>query len=117
MSATLTLPIVLLIAFCISMEAIYQLCFKHAAHHATFSQTLVKPILWLGVGLWAVELLAWTNVLEYVPLSIAFPVMSLTYVTTLLASAIVFKEKVTTRHAMGALLIATGVACVGVTGI
>ena len=106
-----------LIGLCILLEAAEQLCFKCAANDSSLLKTLTKPILWAGVLLWSVELVAWTNVLEHVPLSIAFPIMSLTYITTLMAGALVFKERVNKRHAMGALLIAAGVACVGATGI
>jgi undecaprenyl phosphate-alpha-L-ara4N flippase subunit ArnE len=106
-----------LIGLCILLEAAYQLCFKQAADHSAFAETLAKPILWAGIIIWGIELVAWTNVLEHVPLSIAFPIMSLTYITTLVASALLFKERVNKRHAIGALLITAGVACVGATGI
>lgn len=117
MNETINLSMLALIVFCIITEAIYQLCFKQAANDSTLLQTLIKPILWLGILFWAIELVAWTNVLEHVPLSVAFPLMSFTYVTTLIASAFIFNEQVNKRHAIGALLIAAGVACVGVTGI
>lgn len=117
MNDVLTLPMIALIGFCIVTEGMSQLCFKHAADASTLPETLSKPIVWLGILLWGVEVIAWINVLEHVPLTIAFPVMSLTYVTTFLAGAIVFKESVNKRHAVGALLITAGVACVGATGI
>ena len=117
MSDTLTLSMIALIAFCIATEALYQLCFKQAANASSLAQTLAKPILWLGIIIWAVELVAWTNALEHLPLSIAYPLMSFTYVTTLVAGALVFKERVSKRHALGSVLIAAGVACVGATGL
>lgn len=117
MSETLTLSMALLISFCIVTEAARELCFKAAAHTPTFVQTIAKPIVWMGIILWAVELVAWINVIEHVPLSIAFPLMALSYVSILLASAVIFQEHINKRHAIGALLITVGVACVGVTGI
>ena len=102
MSENLTLPMAFLITFCIVMEAISQLCFKQAANNATLAHIIIKPMAWIGILVWGIEVVAWLNVLEHVPLSVAYPMMSLTYVT---------------RHAAGALLITAGVACVGVTGI
>ena len=113
----MTLALIALIGFCIVVEAILQLCFKQAANQSSLLQIVAKPILWLGIFLWIVELIAWTNVLEHVALSIAFPIMSFTYVTTLVAGAIVFKEKVNKRHAIGAILITIGVALIGATGV
>lgn len=106
-----------LIAFCIIAEAAREICFKKAANASTLLQISRKPIVWLGILFWAVELVAWTNVLEHVPLSIAFPIMSLSYVAILCAGAIVFKERINKRHAIGAMLVTAGVACVGATGL
>ena len=117
MNEKLTLAMLALIIFCIVIEGLSQLCFKQVAASTALMSTFLKPILWIGIFFWLVELLLWTNVLENVPLSIAFPLMSLTYVTTLMAGVIVFKERMTKRHALGAFLIAAGVACVGATGI
>jgi multidrug transporter EmrE-like cation transporter len=64
-----------------------------------------------------IELVAWTVVLEHVPLSIAFPLMALTYIAIVLAGALILKEPVNIRHALGACLITAGVACVGATGL
>ncbi len=117
MSEHLSYAMLGLIGFCILTEAARELCFKQAADASTFLQTFAKPIVWLGFVFWAVELVAWTNVLEHVPLSTAFLLMSLSYVAILMAAAAVFKEQVNKRHVIGALLIAAGVACVGVTGV
>ena len=106
-----------LVLFCIIAEAARELCFKEAANASTIHQTLVKPIVWLGVAFWAIELVAWMNVLEHVSLTLAFPLMSLSYISILLAGAIIFKERINKRHIIGALLITIGVACVGATGV
>ena len=117
MTQTLTLSMVGLIGFCILTEGACQLCFKQAANASTLAQIVLKPVVWLGILFWGVEVIAWINVLERVPLSIAFPTMALSYVTTMLAGAAFFKENLSARHAAGALLITAGVACVGATGI
>jgi multidrug transporter EmrE-like cation transporter len=70
-----------------------------------------------GSSFLGIELVAWTLVLEQVPLSIAFPLMALTYITIVVAGALVLKEPINIRHAVGACLITAGVACVGATGL
>jgi drug/metabolite transporter (DMT)-like permease len=117
MSGGLTLPMLALIAFCIVMEAEREVCFKQAADNEAFLAAIVKPIAWLGIVFWGVELVAWTIVLEHVALSIAFPLMALSYVAIVLAGAWRLKERINIRHGLGALLVTVGVACVGATGI
>ena len=109
----LTLSIWLLLAFCIVIEAARELCFKKAANDAGMIETLKKPLIWFGILLWAIELLAWTNVLENVPLTIAFPIMSLVYVIVLFGSSWLFDEYLNKRHILGALLITAGASIVG----
>lgn len=114
---SLSFPMFMLIIFCIITEAAREVCFKHAAHNTNFMAALSKPITWLGIVFWAIELISWVVVLENVALSIAFPLMALVYVAVVVAGALIFKEPVNKQHALGALLITAGVACVGATGI
>lgn len=104
------------IAFCIVTETGRELCFKYAA---TRSQRifLLVPATWLGIAFWAVELLAWTVVLAKAPLSVAFPLMSLSYATIAVCAALFFKETIDMRRLAGIVLILGGVACVGATGL
>ncbi|OBZ94924.1 permease [Pararhizobium polonicum] len=117
MSGSLTLPLLALIGFCILAEMVREVCFKQAANDTTLARAIIKPITWIGIVFWAVELLAWTVVLETVPLSIAFPMMALSYAVIVIAGACFFKEHINYRHAAGVFLITAGVACVGATGL
>jgi drug/metabolite transporter (DMT)-like permease len=118
MSGSLNMAMVALILFCILAEMAREVCFKQAARGgATLFRSLLMPATLAGIVLWAVELLAWTAVLKHVPLSIAFPLMALSYVAMVFAGAIFFKETVSFRHAAGACLITAGVICVGATGL
>ena len=118
MSGPLTMPMLALIGFCILAETAREVCFKQAAKGtASFLQSLSKPAVWAGIVFWGVELLAWMAVLERVPLSIAFPLMALSYVVTVFAAALFLKEAVGFRHAAGAGLITAGVMGVGATGL
>ena len=117
MNVTLTPPMLSLILFCVLAETAREICFKQAASGGPVWSTLAKPQTWLGILLWAIELLAWADVLAHVPLTIAFPMMALSYVATVFAGILVFKETITLRHATGVFFIAAGVACVGATGL
>ncbi|MBB6485389.1 EamA family transporter [Rhizobium lusitanum] len=117
MTGALTLPMLGLILFCILAETAREVCFKQSANEHTLVSAMSKPITWLGIVFWAVELFAWTAVLERVPLTIAFPLMALSYVIIVFAGALIFKENINLRHATGVFLVTAGVACVGVTGL
>jgi len=118
MTGTLSLSMLALVIFCILTEVGREVCFKFAADRAPdMWRTLLLPITWLGVMFWAVELFCWMLVLEQVPLSIAFPLMALSYAAMVVAGALFFSEKINQRHAFGVSLITIGVVCVGLTGL
>ncbi len=111
-----SLPMYGLILFCILADAMRELCFKLGADHETVFNALKHPIVWLGVAFWLVEIIAWTMVLEHVPLSVAFPLMSLTYVFIVLSAVLFLKEKIKPLHMAGVFMITLGVAILGVNG-
>jgi multidrug transporter EmrE-like cation transporter len=117
MSDQLTLAMLSLIGFCIVMETGREVCFKMTATITTWQTTLLHPITWAGIGCWAIENLAWARVLASVPLSIAFPIMALSYVTIAMSGALIFKETINLQHAAGVALVTLGVICAGVTGL
>src|SRR5258708_16982198 len=108
MSTGLTTSMAWLIGFCVFAEGAREVCLKQAANHTALFKAMMKPMTWLGVLFWGIELVAWTLVLEHVPLSIAFPLMALTYITIVLAGAWILKEPINIRHAVGACLITAG---------
>ena len=117
--------IFILIPFCILAETASVLCFKRGVNEdeanpldvGFIMMVLTKPILWLGIILWAAELAAWITVLEHTPLSIAYPIMSLIYCTVPLAGKWFLGELLPSRQWMATAMIAAGVALVGSTGI
>jgi len=111
-----------LLAFCVLAEVIQQMSFKtgasRAADHGRLNAgILVQPLIWLGVAIWAVEIIAWTVVLEHTPLSLAYPVMTLSYAAIPLASFVLLRERMSRRQRIGAALVAAGVLCVGISGL
>jgi drug/metabolite transporter (DMT)-like permease len=122
MNATLVPRALGLLAFCIAAEAVQQLSFKVGADRAGQASGFVgnvlrQPLVWLGVAIWAIESIAWVMVLQTTPLSLAYPVMTLSYAAVPLAGVLVLKEKMSRRQWAGAALIFAGVVCVAASGL
>jgi drug/metabolite transporter (DMT)-like permease len=64
------------------------------------------------VVLYAVEILCWVGALHYLPLGIAFPALSLTYVVVVMGGHFWLGERVDRRSAIAIGLIVAGVALV-----
>lgn len=110
-----------LLAFCVFAESVQQTCFKAGSNLATpgrnpIIDALTQPLIWIGIGLWAVEVVVWIFVLQRAPLSLAYPVMTLTYVGVPLAGLALLGERLNRRQTAGAVLVAAGVVCVALSG-
>jgi drug/metabolite transporter (DMT)-like permease len=110
-----------LLAFCVTAESIQQICFKAGSNQASPDRSpviaaLFQPLIWAGVALWAIEVVAWIFVLQQAPLSLAYPVMTLTYVGIPLGGMLLLGERLSRRQMAGAALIAAGVICVSLSG-
>jgi undecaprenyl phosphate-alpha-L-ara4N flippase subunit ArnE len=121
MSATLAPAALGLLVFCIACETVQQLGFKAGADRAGAAANrvrgvLLQPLIWLGVALWVIESVAWLLVLQQTPLSVAYPVMTLSYAVVPLASVLVLRERLSRRQLAGGTLIFAGVVCVGLSG-
>ena len=122
MSSALTASSAGLLAFCIVTEIGRELSFKAASDGAEGQPAYLvalalQPVLWLGIVFWFVEMVAWVLVLETTPLSLAFPIMTLTYAGVPLAGTLILKERLTPIQIAGAALVAAGVTCVGLSGL
>ncbi len=121
--------LVLLIILSITLDVAREVCFKMAAGWeaeslsppmpASHTSTLRAPYAWTACGFlcWAVEIIIWTAVLAQLPLSIAFPLMSITYAATPLASWLFLGETISNRRWLGAGFVTAGAAMIGSTGI
>jgi undecaprenyl phosphate-alpha-L-ara4N flippase subunit ArnE len=121
MTAALVPAALALLAFCIVAETAQQLSFKagsaRAEGQAGFVRALLRqPLLWIGVALWVVESIAWVLVLQKAPISMAYPVMTLSYATVPVAGLVLLRERMTPRQAIGAALILGGVLTVAMAG-
>lgn len=110
-----------LLLFCVLADIGRELNFKAATMRTVpdryLSSLLLQPFLWLGFLLWAIELVAWLQVLEHTPLTIAFPIMALTYAGTPLAAGIILNETLSRGQRAGAILVAVGVMVVSLSDL
>ena len=119
--ATLVPAALGLLAFCIFGETVQQLSFKVGSGRAEarggfVRGVLTEPLIWLGVAIWVVESIAWVMVLQRAPISMAYPIMTLTYAAVPLAGMLLLRERMTRRQILGAALIFGGVVLVGASG-
>ncbi len=74
-----------------------------------FLQHLFNFNLLFGLFLYGVSTLFYIIALQKIPLSIAYPTISVGYIFILIISAVIFKEKITVYQVCGVLLIMLGV--------
>lgn len=78
---------------------------------------LLQPGFWISLGLAGAALVFWLVVLSVWPVGSAYPLLSINFVTVLLASRLLFNEAVALRAWSGTVLVALGVVLIGWRGI
>lgn len=104
-----------------SISACGQILLKHAMTQVgplNFSPGILlramrQPFLPVALVIYALALLLWLEVLSKTPLSVAYPVLAVTYVMVPLISQFVFHERLDTSQYVGMFLILAGVALIG----
>lgn len=77
---------------------------------------IFRPKTMAGFSFYVVGTFVWLFVLSRVPLSIAFPLFSMSYFLVVILSATILKERVAWRYAIaGLLLISIGVSFIGLS--
>lgn len=110
----------LLVLLGVFLEALGQLCFKLSAHHnehgvhpwGVIRGSLQNHWMITGTACFLAEAAIWTIALTKLPLSIAFPAGSVSFVFVALLSFLLLKERVGKRKWAGIALILTGVVLV-----
>ncbi|MBU9829632.1 4-amino-4-deoxy-L-arabinose-phosphoundecaprenol flippase subunit ArnE [Rahnella sp. FC061912-K] len=92
-----------------------QLCQKQAAQVSGKGVSFVLRWLALAVVLLGIGMLLWLRVLQLLPLSLAYPMLSLNFVLITLCARWFFHEYVDTRHWCGVVLIMSGIALMSVS--
>jgi multidrug transporter EmrE-like cation transporter len=65
--------------------------------------------LWVGLTFYGVSVILWLGALSRVPVSIAYPMLSIGYVVNAVAALFLFSEALTGAKVIGILLICAGV--------
>lgn len=76
---------------------------------ATYLQALTSPWVWFGLGLYGVSTLVWLWVLSRLDVGLAYPLVSLGFVITLVAGVFWLGEPWSWPRLLGAGLIVMGV--------
>ncbi len=76
-------------------------------------RALGQPFLPIALVIYSLALVLWLEVLSRTPLSVAYPVLAVTYVLVPFISQFVFNERLETGQYVGMFLILAGVALVG----
>ncbi len=119
------MEVIFLLALWTLSEAIGQILFKRGvdaldageAHfgRATLGLALRSPAIIGGVLVHVVEFGIWLEILGRLPLSVAFPLESISYVTVLVATRVFLREAIPPRRWAGVGLICAGIVVLGVS--
>jgi drug/metabolite transporter (DMT)-like permease len=126
MHQSLTASSFLLICIFVTLASVGQIFIKKSVSGGSLTRdtlgetlknilcTFKHPYAIIGFGLYVVSTFVWLLVLSKVKLSVAYPMMSLSYFLVVILSATVLREKVDKKCAIiGLLLISAGVSCIG----
>jgi multidrug transporter EmrE-like cation transporter len=73
------------------------------------AQLLHAPPLWAGLSCYAVSVFLWVGGLSRVPVSVAYPLLSVGYIINAFAAAVLFGEALSIMKLTGIALIVAGV--------
>lgn len=121
----MTLVLICLLLLWTACEAAGQLLFKHGmdrlgaeAEHFSLGmlgQALCSPLIWGGIVVHVVEFAVWMEILAHTPLSVAFPLESISFVTVVGATRLFLREPVSPRRWAGIGLICLGILVLGIS--
>lgn len=84
-----------------------------SAPASTLKKVAAEPLLWIGLTLFGVSAVFWLVVLSHVPLSVAYPVVGLSYILIVALSRFVLHESVPMLRWLGVLIVAVGIGVIG----
>jgi drug/metabolite transporter (DMT)-like permease len=103
----------------ITLTAIAQVLLKYgvvasastvqAPLHLRLVRTVINPFVLSGIAVYGLSTLCWLVALSKLRLSVAYPMVSFSYVLVTVASAVIFREEITRNQILGLCLIISGV--------
>jgi multidrug transporter EmrE-like cation transporter len=101
--------------------SIGQLFFKQAAiftnnntHLSFISKYALNPSFYAAVSFFAIATITWVQILKTMKISVAYPLLSVSYVITAAGAYYFFGERISSINIIGILLIMFGVSLVSV---
>jgi multidrug transporter EmrE-like cation transporter len=101
--------------------SIGQLFFKQAANfinnneHLNFLlKYLLNPWFYGAVSFFGISTFVWVKILTQMKISIAYPILSISYILTAIGAYYIFHEKFTTLNMVGVFLIMIGVSLISI---
>lgn len=116
----LLIPAILLsttgeLLFKIGMNRIGSFDFSPASIRAVLPKILLNPFIWIGFSGFGLGAVFWLAVLSRVPLSIAYPILALSYFVVVVEAWLFLRERVTWKRLVGVAIIVAGVVVVGLS--
>lgn len=105
---------ILLLVVMTLMGSVAALFLKKASGFTDLVSLLTNINLYLGAGLYCLAAVINIYILRYIDYSVVLPLTSFTYIWTMILSALIFKEKITIKKAMGVTLIVIGAVFVAI---
>jgi drug/metabolite transporter (DMT)-like permease len=107
-----------------SLDTAAQICFKFAAIRAAplepeaawVWRLLITPWMYGAIVCYVGTFFVWIRLLRDAPIGTAFAISHLDVIGVLIASILVFNERILPSQGWGALLIVSGIACLAVDG-
>jgi multidrug transporter EmrE-like cation transporter len=81
----------------------------------TLLRAAKEPLLWVGLIFFGISALFWLVVLSRVPLSVAYPIVGISYILIVLFARIFLNEHVPTVRWLGVIVVALGIAIIGIS--
>lgn len=78
-----------------------------------FLSLLFEPRLIVALAMYATAMVLWLQVLAKIPLSVAYPMLAITYAIVPVLATLFFKEKIGQYHMVGIAFVLLGVAIIG----
>ncbi|HZQ05750.1 MAG TPA: EamA family transporter [Anaerolineae bacterium] len=89
--------------------------FTPSAILETLPSVILNPFIWIGfIGFFGGSVF-WLGVISRAPLSLAYPILALSYFVVVLESWLFLGEQVSAQHLLGVAIIFTGVVIVGLS--
>ena len=97
------------------MNQVPDFAFTPDALAAALPTIVLNPFIWLGFIGWVGGTVFWLGVISRAPLSLAYPILAMSYFVVVMEAWLFLGEQVTWQHWLGVAIIFVGVVIVGLS--